>query len=167
MILTNKLYELLKWLALVLLPAISMLYLALSKVWGFPYSEQVVGSIAAFVLFLGAVLGISTYTYKMNNPLYYVNLSKLVGDIAGSWILSTNMYDILTWVAQILLPALATLYLALSQVWGFPYGPEIVASIMAFDTFLGLLLGFSTSQFHKKAAYACVESPEARVEPLD
>jgi hypothetical protein len=164
MILTNKLYEIMKWITLILLPAISMLYLALSEVWGLPYADQIVGTIAAVDLFLGMVLGISSYTYKTNNPLYYVNLTKLVGEVERSWILSTRMYDILTWVAQILLPALATLYMALSTVWGFPYGEQIVATIMAIDTFLGMLLGFSTAQFHKKAAQVCVDSPEARLE---
>lgn len=64
-------------------------------------------------------------------------------------ILSNKQYDILKWVAQIFLPALGTLYFALSGIWGLPYGEQIVGTITAFDTFLGILLGISSNQ-HKK-----------------
>lgn len=65
---------------------------------------------------------------------------------------SSYIYDRVKFTAQIVLPALATLYFALSQVWGFAYGPEVVASITAFDTFLGLVLGYSTVQYKKSDA---------------
>lgn len=160
MMLTNKMYDLLKWVTLILLPAASVLYLALAGVWNLPYGTEVAGTIAAIDLFLATLLGISTNTFKVNNPMYRLNLVKLVGDTAN-WILSANMYDILTWVAQILLPALAALYLGLSGVWNLPFTDQVVSTIMALDAFLGALLGFSTAQFHKKAAQACVVTPEA------
>mgnify|MGYP002514918263 CR=1 FL=1 len=59
------------------------------------------------------------------------------------------MYDILKYIAQIVLPAVATLYFALSQIWGLPYGEEIVGTITAVDCFLGALLGISTAQYKK------------------
>ena len=59
------------------------------------------------------------------------------------------MYDILKYIAQIVLPAVATLYFALSQIWGLPYGEEIVGTITAIDCFLGALLGISTAQYKK------------------
>jgi hypothetical protein len=59
------------------------------------------------------------------------------------------MYDVLKWVAQILLPAVATLYFAIAQIWGLPYGEEIVGTITAIDAFLGALLGISTYQYNK------------------
>jgi hypothetical protein len=59
------------------------------------------------------------------------------------------MYDLLKWVAQILLPAVGTLYFALAQIWGLPYGEEIVGTITAIDAFLGALLGISTYQYNK------------------
>ena len=64
-------------------------------------------------------------------------------------VLSNKAYDILKWVAQIFLPALGTLYFALSQIWGLPYGEEIVGTITAVDAFLGALLGVSTAAWKK------------------
>ena len=62
--LPDKVYDVLKWICIVLLPAISALYFALGGIWGFPYIEQVVGTIAAIQTFLGALLGISTIQYN-------------------------------------------------------------------------------------------------------
>lgn len=64
--------------------------------------------------------------------------------------MSNKTYDILKWVAQLLLPALGTLYFALSEIWGFPYGDQIVGTITAVDAFLGVVLGISTAQYNKK-----------------
>lgn len=62
--LSNSCYDFLKWIALYLLPALGTLYFALSGIWGFPYGEQVVGTITAVDTFLGVILGISSATYK-------------------------------------------------------------------------------------------------------
>lgn len=66
--------------------------------------------------------------------------------------LSNKVYDILKWVAQIVLPALGTLYFGLSRIWGLPYGEEIVGTITVVDTFLGALLGISTANYRKEEA---------------
>ena len=63
--------------------------------------------------------------------------------------MSNRQYDILKWIAQILLPALGTLYFALSKIWGFPYATEVVGTIAAVDTFLGALLGISSVNYNK------------------
>ena len=60
----NKVYDILKWIALILLPALGTLYFALAGIWGFPYAEQIVGTITAIDTFLGVLLGISAKTYK-------------------------------------------------------------------------------------------------------
>ena len=60
---SNKLYDILKYIALIVLPAIGTLYFALAGIWGFPYGEQIVGTITAIDAFLGAVLRISTNRY--------------------------------------------------------------------------------------------------------
>lgn len=65
-------------------------------------------------------------------------------------ILSDRVYDVLKWIAQILLPALGVLYFALSKLWGFPLGEEIVGSITAVDAFLGALLGISSASYEKE-----------------
>lgn len=64
-------------------------------------------------------------------------------------LLPDKVYDILKWVAQILLPALGTLYFALATIWGFPYAEQIVGTITAIDAFLGVILGISSSQYKK------------------
>ena len=63
--------------------------------------------------------------------------------------LSNRVYDILKWIAMYLLPAAGTLYFALAGIWGLPYGEQIVGTITAVDTFLGILLGISTAQYKK------------------
>lgn len=62
--LSNKVYDVIKWIAMILIPAISSLYFGLAQIWGFPYAEQIVGSLAVVDTFLGAILGISSATYK-------------------------------------------------------------------------------------------------------
>lgn len=64
--------------------------------------------------------------------------------------MNNKVYDILKWIALILLPALGTLYFALASIWGFPYAEQIVGTITAIDTFLGVLLGISTSSYKKE-----------------
>ena len=64
--------------------------------------------------------------------------------------MSNKMYDVLKWIAMVCLPAIATLYLALAGIWNWPYGEEIVGTITAIDTFLGVLLGISSAQYKKK-----------------
>ncbi len=63
--------------------------------------------------------------------------------------ISNRTYDILKWVAQYLLPATGTLYFALSTIWGLPYGEQVVGTITAIDTFLGVTLGISTANYKK------------------
>ena len=65
--------------------------------------------------------------------------------------LKNKTYDVLKWIALYLLPALGTLYFALSGIWGLPYGEQIVGTITAADTFLGVLLGISNASYKKVA----------------
>ena len=64
--------------------------------------------------------------------------------------MSNKMYDVLKWIATYLLPALGTLYFALAGIWEFPYGEQVVGTITAVDTFLGVILGISTAQYNKQ-----------------
>ena len=70
-------------------------------------------------------------------------------------VMSNNVYDVLKWIAMYLLPALGTLYFALASIWGLPYGEQIVGTITAIDTFLGVILGISTAQYNKRADGKC------------
>lgn len=70
--------------------------------------------------------------------------------------LPDKVYDILKWICLIVLPACGTLYFALSGIWGFPYGEQIVGTLTAIDTFLGALIGVSAktiSDKNKKSEY--------------
>lgn len=63
---SNKIYDILKYTALIVLPAIGTLYFAVAGIWGLPYGEQIVGTITAVDTFLGALLGLSAYKYNKN-----------------------------------------------------------------------------------------------------
>jgi len=67
MVLSNKQYDTLKWIATILLPALSVLYVALATVWAFPYSGEVSATIMAIVLFMNALLGLSNAQHKAQN----------------------------------------------------------------------------------------------------
>jgi hypothetical protein len=56
-------------------------------------------------------------------------------------------YDVLKYIAQVVLPALGTLYFALAGIWGLPYGEQIVGTITAVDTFLGAILMLSSKNY--------------------
>lgn len=64
---SNKTYDILKFIAMIFLPALGTLYFALAGIWGLPYGEQVVGTIMAIDTFLGAILGLSTNNYNKEN----------------------------------------------------------------------------------------------------
>ena len=61
--------------------------------------------------------------------------------------MSNKTYDIIKWIAQYLIPAAGTLYAALSKIWGFPYGSEVVGTLSAIDIFLGAVLGISSAGY--------------------
>ena len=61
---SNETYDFLVWITQIVLPALGTLYFALAGLWGFPYAEQIVGTITAIDAFLGAVLKISNEQYK-------------------------------------------------------------------------------------------------------
>lgn len=63
---TNKIYDVLKYIALIVLPAIGTLYFAVAGIWDLPYGEQIVGTITAVDTCLGALLGLSAYKYNKN-----------------------------------------------------------------------------------------------------
>ena len=64
--------------------------------------------------------------------------------------MSNKTYDILKYIAQIVLPAMATLWATLGKIWSWPLVTEISASIMAVDFFLGALLKISTDMYNQQ-----------------
>ena len=63
--------------------------------------------------------------------------------------MNDKVYTVLKWVTMIALPAIGTLYFTLSSIWGFPYAEQVIGTITAISTFLGVILGISTSQYNK------------------
>lgn len=64
--------------------------------------------------------------------------------------MSNKTYDILKYITQIVIPAIGTLYFALAGIWGFPYGEQIVGTLAALDTFMGVVLGISSKQYNQQ-----------------
>lgn len=63
--------------------------------------------------------------------------------------MNNKVYDILKFIAQIVLPALATFYLTIASIWSLPFGEEISGTIMAIDTLLGACLMLSNAKYNK------------------
>lgn len=63
--------------------------------------------------------------------------------------MKSKTYDVLKYIAQIVLPALATLYVTIAGIWGLPYAEAISGTIMAVDFFLGALLKISSDQYFR------------------
>ena len=69
MTLSNKVYDVLKWIDIVVLPALGTAYAGLAQIWGFPYPEEITGTIMVLCTLLGALLGISSATYYKQTSL--------------------------------------------------------------------------------------------------
>ena len=63
--------------------------------------------------------------------------------------LHDKVYDVLKWIVMIVIPALATAYVGLAAIWGFPYADEVAKTAAVICTLLGALLGISTAQYNK------------------
>jgi len=76
--------------------------------------------------------------------------------------LSNKVYDTLKWIAQYLMPALATLWITLAKIWGLPYGTEIGATVTGIDLFLGAILGISSQNYKGEGTMIVDTSDEAK-----
>lgn len=63
--------------------------------------------------------------------------------------LSNNLYDVLKWIANIVLPSIAVLYGTLGKIWGLPYTEQIPLTITAIQVFVASLLGISSANYYK------------------
>lgn len=79
-----------------------------------------------------------------------MEVRQIVGEVGDNMKMSNKVYDVLKYITQIGLPALGTLYFALSNIWGFPYAEQVVGTISAIVTFLGVLLGISSVKYKKE-----------------
>ncbi len=176
--LSNDLYDKVKWIEQYLLPGLATLYFALSSIWGLPNADKVVGTIVAFDAFLGLILGLSTIRYKPTREELTSELAikmptksptiprqSIKGRHRGVFIkMSNDTYDALIMVCRYILPALGTFVFAISGIWGFNYGQQVIGTIAAITTFMGVLLGISTSQYRseiKNIKTRNMETPES------
>lgn len=61
---TNKVYDILKWVAIIVLPAVSTFIVVISKIWGWgDLGSLIAQTITAVAVLLGTILGISNYKY--------------------------------------------------------------------------------------------------------
>ena len=67
-LLNNKIYDFLKWIVMIVIPALTTAYVGLSGIWGWPYAEEVAKTSAVVCALLGALLGISTAQYNKQEP---------------------------------------------------------------------------------------------------
>ena len=70
---------------------------------------------------------------------------------------SQKTFNVLKYIALVLLPALGTLYFGIASIWGLPYAEQIVGTITTIDTFLGICLGISTSNYKKAQSSTSVQ----------
>lgn len=73
--LPDKVYDILKWICLIVLPACATLYSVMSGIWGFPYGEQIVGTITAVGTFLGTLIGVSAKTISDEKKNVYTDIT--------------------------------------------------------------------------------------------
>jgi len=151
---SNKLFDILKWVAMFVLPGAATFYFVLSGIWGLPYQVEVVGSLVAVNVWLSALLAVSNAQWqsiKINNLMYEATGKDAMIEFPQTpFGLTASSYNVLKWVTLAFLPASGALYLALAILWGFPFGEEIVGTIAALTAFMGLLLGVSKARFNRE-----------------
>lgn len=79
--------------------------------------------------------------------------------------LPDSVYNILKWITMIVLPALATAYVGLSAIWGWPYADEIAKTTAVICTLLGALLGISTAQYNRDIQFEDEEDADVKIWP--
>lgn len=70
----------------------------------------------------------------------------------NGFIISNKLYSKLKWGIAIVLPAISTLYFTLGSIWGLPYVSEVIGSIAALTTFLGIIVGVSSKSYYNSDA---------------
>lgn len=73
---TNKTYDIIKWIALIALPAASAFYVTIAALWHLPASTEVAGTLAALGTFLGVLIGVSSAKYSGNQPTGTLHVSE-------------------------------------------------------------------------------------------
>ena len=149
----NKVFDILRWIAQLVLPGSATFYYTVSSIWGLPYQVEIVGSIVAVNVWLSALLAVSNAQWqavKIESLTYLATGQDVAVNFPSTpFGLSPFSYNTLKWVTLAFLPASGALYFTLSALWGFPYGEQVLATVAAFTTFMGFMLGVSKSRYDK------------------
>lgn len=89
-VLSNKAYDLLKFLTIVLLPAVGTLYFALATIWSLPAGEQILGTLLAIQAFIGAIIGISNKQYEASGAKYVGEINVIETDAKDTYSLEMD-----------------------------------------------------------------------------
>jgi len=148
---SNKTYDILKWVVGVVMPALAALYAALAPLFGLPFEQQVPATIMAAVLFFGAFLQMSSAKYYIEKATYGYERVELSANYPFK--MSGEFYDAVKWIAQVALPAVSIAYVAFADIWNLMYAETVTATISAVVFFLSTILQFSSAN-RKKAVEA-------------
>jgi ABC-type uncharacterized transport system permease subunit len=152
--LSNKLFDILKWIAMPVLPGLATFYFAVSSIWGLPYQVEIVGSLVAVNVWLSALLAVSNAQWqaiKINSLTYAATGEDAMIEFPQTpFGITASSYNTLKWVTLAFLPASGALYFTLAILWGFPFGEQVVGTIVALTAFMGLLLGVSKIRYNRE-----------------
>jgi hypothetical protein len=129
--LTNPQFDLIKWFAMILIPALAVLYVAMADVWGLPYREAVVPTVMALDLLVGLFLDFMASQYNETNGLPGYQI---------------KFYDLMKWIAKIGLPAIGACYMTVANIFDWAYGAQVAATVAGLDVFLGVIVEYMSSQ---------------------
>ena len=142
---SNRTYDILKWLVMILFPAFAVFYGTMAETLGLPMGPEVIATVGAITVFLGAYL-------QMNMVMY----ARFTGDSSTPkyeypFAMSSDLYDLLKWLVKVGLPGLGVVYLSLANTWGFAYADIVPVVASAVALFLGTILQISAQ---KRTAFA-------------
>jgi len=137
---SNRTYDILKWLVMILLPAFAVFYGTMAETLGLPMGPEVIATIGAVTVFLGAYL-------QMNMVMYARFTDGVPPPNSGyPFAMSTDLYDFLKWLVKVALPGLGVAYISLAATWGFPYADVVPVVASAIALLLGTVLQISAKQ---------------------
>ena len=61
---SNKVYDILKWVALIALDAVGLFYKTITTIWGLPMGDEILATCTALSVFIGALIGLSSAQYN-------------------------------------------------------------------------------------------------------
>ena len=149
---TDRVYDIAKWLVSVVLPALGILYVALSDVFGLLVPDSVMATVMAIVLFMGMFVNANGQKWAMARleaTGTMIRDTNLDGIPDYPFRMSGDLYDSLKWLTQVFLPAVAVMYTSMGDIWSLPNADTVSVVLGAFIIFMSSILQFSSTQWAK------------------